>query len=230
VRRVTLVVLAFVVAGCGGDGAETVTAELRDARSFEPVGTVKLEETEAGTRVEVTAPDLAGASSPAIRGGFCVELRPREQKLSEFEDGRSVTDLDVPLEELLARQAKVTVSRGANTPHRVTACAELPFEGQEPEVVVVDLLGPDGMDKGLAWIEPGQPGGTTVGILLYDVVRGPLPATIRSGSCRGQRVHQLEEIRSSESVTEVEAGLDALTDDGHWVQAGAACGPIQSAQ
>ena len=229
-RRVTLVVLAFVVAGCGGNGAEPVTAELRDVRSFEPVGTVKLEETEGGTRVEVSAPELGGASFPAIRSGFCAELRPREHELSGFEDGRSVTDLDVPIEELLAHQTKVTVSRGANTPHRVTACTELPFEGQEPEVVVVDLLGPDGIDKGLAWIEPGRPGRTKVGILLYDVVRGPLPAAIKRGTCRGETVHELDEIRDSESVTEVEARIDALTEDHHWVKAGAACGPIQSAQ
>jgi hypothetical protein len=123
----------------------------------------------------------------------------------------------------------VTVSRGERTPHRVAACAELPFEGPEPEVVVVDLLGPAGTDKGLAWLEAGRPGRTKVGILLYDVVPGPRPATIMGGSCEGEPVHELTEIRDSESVTEVEARLDALTDDHHWVVAGTACGPIQSA-
>jgi hypothetical protein len=230
VRGLALVVLGLAIASCGGDGAEPVTAELRDVRSFEPVGTVKLEEREGGTRVEVRAPDVEDASSPAIRGGFCAELRPREHKLSEFAGGRSVTDLNAPLEELLERQAKVTVSRGENTPHRVAACTELPFEGQEPEVVIVDLLGPNGTDKGLAWVEPGRPGRTKVGILLYDVIHGPRPAMITSGSCKGESVHELTEISDSESVTEVEARLEALTDDDHWVVAGTACGAIQSAE
>jgi hypothetical protein len=228
VRRLAVVALGLALAGCGGDGAEPVTVELRDVRSFEAVGTVRLEERDGGTRVEVSA-DVEGASSPAIRSGFCAELRPREYKLAEFEGDDSVTDLDVPLEELLERPSKVTVSRGKRTPHGVVPCTELPFEGQEPEVVVVDLLGPAGTDKGLAWLETSRPGRTKVGILLYDVVPGPRPATIMGGSCKGEPVHELAEVRDSESVTEVEARLDALTDDHHWIVAGTACGPIQSA-
>jgi hypothetical protein len=229
VRRFALVVLGLALAGCGGDGASPVEADLRDVRSFEPVGTVKLEATEDGTRVEIDAPDVKSASAPAIRGGFCPELRPREHKLNELENGRSVTELDVPLDELLDRQAKVTISRGASTPHRVVACSELPFDGEEPQLVVVDLVGADGADKGLGWIEPSRPGRTRVGILLYDVVPGPQHAVIMGGSCQGEPVHELTEIRDSESVTEVEARLDALTDDHHWVVAGNTCGPIQSA-
>ena len=226
-RRLALVVLALALTGCGGDDAQTVSVELRDVRSFEPVGTAKLEERDGGTRVELTAPDLENASSPAIRGGFCVELRPREYELSELENGRSVTDLDVPLEELLARQSKVTVSRGENTPHRSAACAELPFEGEEPEVVVVDLAGAAGTaDKGLGWLEPGEPGQTKVGILLYDVVPGPQPAAIVRGGCRGEPAYELTEIRDSESVTEVEAPLDELADGSYRLVAGTACGPI----
>lgn len=228
-RRLAVVALVLALAGCGGDGAEPVTVELRDVRNFEAVGTVTLEERDGGTRVEVSAPGVDGASSPAIRSGFCAELRPREHKLAEFEGDDSVTDLDVPLEELLERPSKVTVSRGKRTPHGVVACTELPFEGQEPEVVVVDLLGPAGTDKGLAWLETSRPGRTKVGILLYDVVPGPRPATIMGGSCKGEPVHELAEVRDSESVTEVEARLDALTDDHHWIVAGTACGPIQSA-
>jgi hypothetical protein len=226
VRGLALVVLGVVITGCGGDGAEPVTVELRDVRSFQPVGTVKLEEGEGGTRVEINAPDVEDASSPAIRGGLCVELRPREHELSGFENGRSVTDLDVPLEELLARQAKVTVSSGEGTPHRIAACTELPFEGQEPEVVVADLVGPDETDKGLAWLEPGKPGRTRVGVLLYDVIPGPQPAAITRGGCRGERVHELTEIRDSESVTEVEAPLDELAGGNHRLVAGTACGTI----
>lgn len=225
-KGLALVVCSLALAACGGNGAEPVTVELRDVRSFKPAGTVTLEETEGGTRVEVTSRAVRNASSPAIRSGFCAELRPRDHKLTEFEDGRSVTDLDVPLDELLDRQAKVTVSRGATTPHRVAACVELPFEGPEPEVVVVDLLGPGGTDKGLAWLEPSRPGRTKVGILLYDVVAGPKPATITSGGCKGEPAHELTEVRDSESVTEVEARLDALAD--HWIAADGACGAIET--
>jgi hypothetical protein len=224
--RVAVAVVGLVLAGCGGNGAEPVELPLNDVKSFEQVGLVRLEETESGTRVEITAPDVRAPSSPAIRGGFCAELRPREYKLSEIEDGRSVTDLDVPLEELIDNQTKVTVSRGERTPHRVVACAELPFEGPEPDVVLVDLLDPAGADKGLAWIEPSRPGRTKVGILLYDVVPGPRPAAIASGGCKGDPAHELNEIRDSESVTEIEARLGALDD--HSVVVGTACGPIQS--
>jgi hypothetical protein len=225
VRELALVVVTLVVAGCGGgDGAEPVSVELNNVRSFEPVGTARLEATDGGTRVEIDARELEDASSPAIRGGFCAELRPREYKLSGFENGRSVTELDVPLEELLARQSKVTVSRGEATPHRIAACTELPFEGDEPEVVVVDLVGPNGTDTGLAWLEPSRPGRTRVGILLYDVVPGPETAAITSGGCKGEPVHELNEIRDSESVTEVEARLDALADGEHSIVAGTACG------
>jgi hypothetical protein len=226
VRRLALVVLALALTGCGGDDAQTVSVELRDVRSFEPVGTAKLEERDGGTRVELSAPDLEGASSPAIRGGFCPELRPREYKLNEFENGGSVTDLEVPLDELLAKQSKVTVSRGTKTPQRTAACTELPFEGEEPEVVVVDLVGAGMADKGLGWLEPGEPRRTKVGILLYDVVPGPQPAAIVRGGCRGEAVHELTEIRDSESVTEVEAPLEELTDGNHRLVAGTACGPI----
>ena len=216
------------IAGCGGNGADPVTVELRDARSFEPVGTVNLEENGDGTRVEISAPELQNAASPAIRGGSCVELRPREYKLSEFENGRSVTELDVPLDELLARQSKVTVSRGANTPHRIAACTELPFEGEEPELVVVDLVGAGQVDKGLGWLEPAEDDRTRVAILLFDVIAGPQPAAIRRGSCMGEPAYELTDVRDSESVTEVEASLDELAGGDHWLVAGPTCGRIQS--
>jgi hypothetical protein len=225
VRRVALLVAVLAVAGCGGGDSETVTQDLLDARTFRPVGTVKLEPTDAGTRVEIDASEIRSPSSPALRGGFCAELRPREHKLTEFQNGRSVTDVDVPLEALLARQTKVTVSRGENTPHRIAACAELPFEGPEPEVVVVDLLA-GVTDRGLAWLEPAGDGKTRVGILLYDVVAGPEEAAIVSGGCRGTPVHQLTEVRDSESVTEVDAELSALIADRDSIVVGEACGPI----
>ena len=226
-RRIALVVLAFALAGCGGDGAQPVSVELLDVHSFEPVGTAKLEERDGGTRVELDVPELEDASAPAIRGGFCPELRPREHKLNEFENGRSVTDLDVPLDELLARQSKVTVSRGENTPQRIAACTELPFEGAEPEVVVVDLVGAGGTaDKGLGWLEPAGSGRTRVGILLFDVIPGPEPAAIVRGGCRGEPVHELTEIRDSESVTEVEAPLEELTGGNLRLVAGTTCGRI----
>ena len=224
-RRLALAVFAFALAGCGGSGAEQVNVELRDVRSFEPVGSVKLEPTDAGTRVEIDASNIRSPSSPALRGGFCAELRPREHKLSEFQNGRSVTDVDVPLEELLARQTKVTVSRGENTPHRIAACVELPFEGPEPEVVVVDLLAGGG-DRGLAWLEPAGDGKTRVGILLYDIVPGPEEAAIVSGGCQGTPVHQLTAVRDSESVTQVDAELSALIADRDSIVVGTACGPI----
>ena len=227
-RWLALVVLAFAFSGCGGggSGSDAIEVELRDVRSFEPVGTVTLEERDGGTRVEVSATGLQGASSPAIRGGFCAELRPREHKLTEFENGRSVTDVDVPLDDLLARQSKVTVSRGENTPHRVVACTELPFEGEEPEVAIADLVGPGMADKGLGWFERAGPERTRVGILLYDVVPGPQPAAIVRGGCRGQAVHELTEIRDSESVTVVDAPLDELADGNYRLVAGTTCGPI----
>jgi hypothetical protein len=228
VRSLALFLCLLVLAGCGGGEAESVTAELLDVRSFEPVGTVTLEEIDGRTRVEVVASEVSSASAPAIRGGFCAELRPRDRKLSEFRNGRSVTELDMRLEDILERQAKVTVSRGARTPHQVAACAELPFEGVEPEVVPVDLLGPRGTDKGLAWLEPSRQARTRVGILLYDVVRGPVEAAITTGGCTGERAHTLAAIRESESLTELEARLDALADGGHWVVAGSACGRIES--
>jgi hypothetical protein len=226
VRGLATCVLTLVLAGCGGNGTEPVTVELNNVRTFEPVGTARLEEADGGTRVEITAPDVVDASSPALRGGLCPELRLREHKLSRFAGGRSVTELDVPLEELLARQSKVTVSRGETTPHRIAACAELPFDGEEPELALVDLVGPDGADKGLAWLEPSRPGRTRVGIILYVVVVGPEAAAIRRGGCKGEPVHELTEIRASESVTEVEATLDALADGSHRLVAGKACGPI----
>lgn len=224
-RRAVLLVAVLAVAGCGGGGSETVTQELFDVRTFRPAGTVTLEATEAGTRVEIDAPEIMSPSSPALRGGFCAELRPREHKLTELQNGRSVTDVDVPLEELLARQTKVTVSRGATTPHRIAACGELPFEGPEPEVVVVDLLA-GGTDRGLAWLEPTADGRTRVGILLYVVVPGPEQAAIVSGGCQGRTVHQLDEIRDSESVTEVDAELSALIADRDSIVVGEACGVI----
>jgi hypothetical protein len=225
VRRATLIVAVLAVAGCGGGGSETVTQDLMDVRTFEPVGTVKLEATDGGTRVEIDATEIRSPSSPALRGGFCAELRPREHKLNELQNGRSVTDVDVPQEELLARQTKVTVSRGATTPHRIAACTELPYEGPEPEVVVVDLLA-GGTDRGLAWLEPTEDGRTRVGILLYVVVPGPEDAAIVSGGCRGTPVHELTEIRDSESVTEVDAELSALIADRDSIVVGDACGAI----
>ena len=227
-RWLGLVVLTFALSGCGGggSGSQAIEVQLRDVRSFKTVGTVTLEERDGGTRVEIGAPDLEGASSPAIRGGFCAELRPREHKLTEFENGQSVTDLDVPLDDLLARQSKVTVSRGESTPHRVAACTELPFEGEEPEIVISDLTGPGMADKGLGWFEPADSDRTRVGILLYDVVPGPEPAAIVRGGCRGETVHELTEIRDSESVTVVDAPLDELADGNHRLVAGTTCGPI----
>jgi hypothetical protein len=225
VRRAALLVAVLAVAGCGGGGSETVTQDLLDVRTFEPVGTVALDATDDGTRVEIDAPEIRSPSSPALRGGFCAELRPREHKLNELQDGRSVTDVDVPLDELLARQTKVTVSRGPTTPHRIAACAELPYEGPEPEVVVVDLLA-GGTDRGLAWLEPAGDGKTRVGILLYVVVPGPEKAAIVSGGCQGTPVHQLNDIRQSESVTEVDAELSALIADRDSLVVGTACGAI----
>jgi hypothetical protein len=226
VRRAALFVAVLAVAGCGGGGgSEVVTQDLLDVRSFEPVGTVELESTDAGTRVEIDAPELRSPSSPALRGGFCAELRPREHKLNELQNGRSVTEVDVPVEELLARQTKVTVSRGATTPHRIAACTELPFEGPEPEVVVVDLLA-GGTDRGLAWLEPTGDERTRVGILLYVVVPGPEDAAIVGGGCQGTPKHQLNDIRQSESVTEVDAELSALIADRDSIVAGDACGVI----
>jgi hypothetical protein len=225
VRRAALLVAGLAVGACGGGDSETVMQDLMDVRTFEPVGMVKLEATDAGTRVEIDAPEIMSPSSPALRGGFCAELRPREHKLNKLQNGRSVTDVNLPLEELLARQTKVTVSRGATTPHRIAACAELPYEGPEPEVVVVDLL-EGGTDKGLAWLEPAGDGRTRVGIILYVVVPGPEEASIVSGGCQGAPVHQLTEIRASESVTEVDAELSALIADGNAIVVGKACGPI----
>jgi hypothetical protein len=120
----------------------------------------------------------------------------------------------------------VTFSRGENAPHRIAACAELPFEGAEPEVVVVDLAGAGTVDKGLGWLEPDGPGRTKVGILLYDVIAGPQPAAIVRGGCRGEPVHELTEIRDSESVTVVDVPLEELADGSHRLVAGTACGPI----
>jgi hypothetical protein len=225
VRRAALLVALLAVAGCGGSDSEPVTQELFDVRTFRPVGTVTLEAAGAGTRVEIDAREITSPSSPALRGGFCAELRPREHELTELQNGRSVTDVDVPLEELLARQTKVTVSRGRTTPHRIAACGELPFEGPEPEVVVVDLLAA-GADKGLAWLEPAGDGRTRVGILLYDIVPGPEEAAIVSGGCRGTPVHQLTAVRDSESVTEVDAELPALVADRDSIVVGTACGQI----
>jgi hypothetical protein len=120
----------------------------------------------------------------------------------------------------------VTVSRGETTPHRVAACTELPFEGPEPELVVVDLSGTGMADKGLGWLEPAGPDRTRVGILLFDVVPGPQPAAIVRDGCRGETVHELTEIRDSESVTAVDSSLDALADGNHYLVAGTACGTI----
>lgn len=228
-RAPALVVLGLALAGCGGGESERVIVDLLVEGSAQPVGTVVLEEAGGGTRVDVGVPELQSAGAPAIRGGTCVELRPREYELTEFENRRSITELDVPLGDLLERELKVTVSRRASTPHATAACAQLPFEGEEPELVVVDLLGPDGIDtRGIAWVEEARPGRTRVGILLFGVVRGPEEAAIASGSCRGEPAHELTEIRESESVTEIEARLEALADGEHYVVAGKACGVIRS--
>jgi hypothetical protein len=229
VRRASaLVALGLALAGCGGGESERVVVDLLAEGSPQPVGTVVLEDAGGGTRVDVGVPELESAGAPAIRAGTCVELRPREYKLSEFRDRRSITELDIPLDDLLERELKVTVSGRAANPHATAACAQLPFEGEDPDLVVADLLAPDGIEtRGLAWVEEARPGRTRVGILLFDVVRGPEEAVIMGGSCRGEPTHELTEIRESESVTEIEARLDALADGEHYVVAAKACGPIQ---
>jgi hypothetical protein len=47
-----------------------------------------------------------------------------------------------------------------------------------------------------------------------------------SGGCQGRTVHQLNEIRDSESVTEVDAELSALIADRDSIVVGEACGVI----
>jgi hypothetical protein len=218
-RGAALVVVGLTLAGCGGDGAEPIVVEFQSQDEARTVGTVRLEEADGGTRIEVAVPDLRSAAHPALRSGQCGELRPRDYELTAFADQRSVTELDVPLERLLERPTAVTVSRRATMPHSIAACAQLPLEGAEPEVALVDL------PAGIVWLEADE-GRTRVGILLFSRVRGPQPALITAGGCRGEPEHKLNAIRDSESVTTVEAPLETLTDGGHAVLAGAACGEI----
>jgi hypothetical protein len=216
--------LGLAIAGCGGggDGATALNAELVDPRNFQSVGSVTLTEEGDRTRVQLVTRG-ANPAAPAIRAGSCVELRPREYKLSPVKNGRSTTELDVPIEELQARQMKVTVSKRAATPHAITACARLPFEGPEAPFAIGDLSA--GVENaGLVWLEEVA-GKTKVGVILYRIEPGPEPVTLRQGGCTGQVQQELTPMRESESVSTVDAPLSEVADGNHSIVVGRSCAP-----
>jgi hypothetical protein len=220
--RWTLLLLGLLaLAGCGGSDSKTVIdGELINPANFRPVGTARLSEDGDKTRVELTVRSGKHAA-PAVRAGLCPELRPREYELTPVEAGRSVTELDVPIEELRAREMKVTLSKSEATPHSIAACAQLPFEGAEAPFALADLAR-GGRDTGLAWFE--EVGGKTrIGILLYAVVAGPEPVTLRRGGCDGDVQQELTPLRQSESVSTVDAPLAEVADGQHAIVAGRSC-------
>jgi hypothetical protein len=226
-RTLVLLGLGLALAGCGGDDSATaINADLVNPRNFRSVGSVSLTADGDRTRVELVVRGVQ-ASAPAIRAGSCVELRPREYKLSPLEGGRSTTELDVPIEELEARQLKVTVSRSAATPHAIIACAQLPFGGDEAPFAIGDLSGPGAEDTGLVWLEEVE-GETKVGIILYAIEAGPEPVTLRRGGCRGEVQEELTPMRESESVSTVDLPLDEVADGNHSVVVGRSCAPSLS--
>jgi hypothetical protein len=218
--------VGLALAGCGGDDEQSaISADLVNPRNFRSVGTVTLTGDGDRTRVELVVRG-AEAAAPAIRAGSCVELRPREYKLSPLEDGRSTTELDVPIDELEARQLKVTVSKSAATPHAITACAQLPFKGAEAPFAIGDLSA-GAEDAGLVWLEEID-GKTKVGIILYAIDAGPEPVTLRRGGCRGEVEEELTPMRESESVSMVDAPLSDVADGNHSVVVGRGCAPSLS--
>jgi hypothetical protein len=227
-RPLVLLVLGLGLAGCGGgdESAKAINADLVNPRNFQSVGSVTL--TEAGDRTRVQLVVRSGkAAAPAIRGGSCVELRPREYKLSPVQNGRSTTELDVPIEEFQARELKVTVSKSAAAPHAIAACAQLPFDGEEAPFAIGDLS--SGVeDTGLVWLEEVE-GKTKVGVILYGIEPGPIPVTLRKGGCKGEVEQELTPLRESESVSTVDAPLLEVADGNHSVVVGGSCAPSVSA-
>jgi hypothetical protein len=226
-RPLVLLGLGLALAGCGGgnESATPINADLVNPRNFQSVGSVTLTEDGDRTRVEL-AVRSGKAAAPAIRSGSCAELRPREYKLNPVQSGRSTTELDVPLEEIQARQMKVTVSKSAATPHAIAACAQLPFEGEEAPFAIGDLsAGVE--DTGLVWLEEVD-GKTKVGVILYGIEPGPVPVILRRGGCKGEVEQQLTPLRESESVSTVDAPLSDVADGNHSVVVGRSCAPSLS--
>ena len=222
-RRVLLLLgVGLALAGCGGDDEQAaLSADLVNPRTFQSVGNVELTAEGDRTRVQLSVSGV-DAAAPALRAGQCVELRPREYKLAPLKDGRSTTELDVPLDELRERQMKVTVSKSAATPHAITACAQLPLVGSDAPFAIGDLTAPDGHDTGLVWLEEVE-GKMKVGLILFDVERGPEPVTLRRGACGGEVQQELTPMRDSESVSTVDAPLDEVADGNHSIVLGRTC-------
>jgi hypothetical protein len=225
-RRMLVILGLVALAGCGGSDSKTVVdGELINPANFKSVGTVQLSEDGDKTRVELTVTSGRSAA-PAVRAGACPELRPREYKLNPVVSGSSVTELDVPIEELQARELKVTLSKSEATPHAIAACAQLPSPAAEAPFAIGDL-NRAGKDTGLAWLD--EVGGKTkIGILLYDVVPGPEPVTLRRGGCAGEVQEELTPLRDSESVTTVDAPLAEVADGRHSIVVGTSCAPAVS--
>ena len=214
--------LGLALAGCGGeDKHSAISADVVNPRNFRSVGNVTLSADGDRTRVELSVSGV-DAAAPALRAGQCVELRAREYKLSMLQDGRSTTELDVPIDELKARQMKVTVSKSEATPHAITACAQLPFEGPEAPFAIGDLTASDGHDTGLVWLVEVE-GKTKVGVILFDIERGPESVTLRRGGCTGEVQQELTPMRDSESVSTVDAPLGEIVDGNHSIVLGRTC-------
>jgi hypothetical protein len=119
--------LAFLVA-CSAPASEARSLVLRTLNGSGVTGTVTLTGIDASTtRVEVEVDPAGHPNMPAhIHPGTCDALTPQpEFPLQNIVDGRSTTELRVPLDELFSSAVALNVHASNDDMQTYTACVDL---------------------------------------------------------------------------------------------------------
>jgi hypothetical protein len=123
-----LPILLAGLAGCGAPHAEARSLELHTLNSSGVMGTVTLTAvTDSTTRVTVDVDPAGHPNMPAhIHPGTCDELTPQpEFPLQNIVDGKSTTELAVPMDDLFGNAVALNVHASNDEMDTSTACVDL---------------------------------------------------------------------------------------------------------
>jgi hypothetical protein len=128
---VLLIVAALFLVGCGGDGDEfagDLTMPLEAQNDSGQGGEATLSEVDADTtRVVVDVGNAPGNAQPAhIHRGSCENLDPQpEYGLEDVVDGKSTSEVEVAIEDLVGHGFAVNVHKSADEAQVYVACGDI---------------------------------------------------------------------------------------------------------
>ena len=136
-------VLAFLAAGCGGDGGDegsaagdgSVTVQLSEQNGSGESGTATLTADGDKTRVEVDLSNGTSTPQPAhIHEGSCADLNPQpEYPLQNVVDGKSSSTVSASLDDLKSEAYAINVHKSQSDLMTYVSCGDIGGTGGDDD-------------------------------------------------------------------------------------------------